>query len=236
MSTAPSPKATSLPTVRDLVDVGAHFGHRRSRTNPKAKKFTYILRDKVYVIDLEQTVERLGAAAQAAEALAKVGKTFLFVGTKAQAASAVREAAEAAGMPYVNHRWLGGTLTNFETIRTNLQLMERLETLVESDSFEQFTKKERGRITKQLAKLRKTFSGIRNLTKIPDVLVLVDTTEEDIALEEAVRLGLTTFGIVDTNANPELVTYPIPANDDSRKTITLVLNVLANAITKGTAA
>ncbi len=235
MSPEKTSKTQHLPSIRDLVDAGAHFGHRRSRTNPKAKQFTYLMRDRVYVIDLGKTQEYLAAAAQAAEGLAKDGKTFVFVGTKPQAAEAVKAAAEAAGMPYVNHRWLGGTLTNFETIRSNLELMSRLESLVETDSFEQFTKKERGRITKQLAKLRKTFTGIKDLTRVPDAMVVVDVTEEDIAVMEANRLGLTLFGVVDTNANPEVVTHPIPANDDSRKTIELILGVLAEAITRGKA-
>lgn len=225
--------ATKFPTLKDLIDAGAHFGHRRSRTYPKAKKFTYTLRDSVYVINVEQTLEYLEKAAKVVEDFAKENKTILLVGTKAQAADHVKEIANKAGIPFINHRWLGGTLTNFATIHSNLNKLKTLTELAESERFEEFTKKERGRIQKQIAKLTKTFDGIRDLDRIPDLMIVVDINEEDIAVTEAKEKGVPVIGIVDTNANPDLVDYPIPANDDSKKTIGLILGVLADAIAEG---
>src|SRR5690606_11387883 len=150
-------KKTSLPTVRDLVDAGAHFGHRRSRSHPKSRQFVYTIRDRVLVLDLEKTREKLEVTVSDVEQLAAQGKTFLFVGTKPQAREAIKAAAERVGMPYVTHRWLGGTLTNYETIRANLEKLARLDEIVATEAFEQFTKKERGRIDKERAKLSKIF-------------------------------------------------------------------------------
>ncbi|MCA9388168.1 30S ribosomal protein S2 [Candidatus Berkelbacteria bacterium] len=225
--------ATKLPTLKDLIDAGAHFGHRRSRTYPKAKKFTYTLRDSVYVINVEQTLEYLEKAAKVAEEFAKENKTILLVGTKAQATDLVKEVAQKAGIPFINHRWLGGTLSNFATIHSNLSKLKTLTELSESERFAEFTKKERGRITKQIAKLTKVFDGIRDLDRIPDLMIVVDINEEDIAVTEARGAGVPVIGIVDTNSNPDLVNYPIPANDDSKKTISLILNVLTDAIAEG---
>lgn len=234
------PKSTkpvlNLPSLRDLVDAGAHFGHRRSRSYPAARQFTYAVRDRLFVINLEVTREKLAEAMAAVEAMAAEGKTLMFVGTKPQAAEAVKAAATAAGMPYVNHRWLGGTLTNFTTIRANLDKLNHLAALVGTQEFEQFSKRDRGQITKQLAKLERMFSGMKDLAGKPDALIVVDIAEEDVATAEANSAGIPIIGIVDTDANPSLVTHPIPANDDSRKTIELILTLLAEAIVRGRAA
>lgn len=223
----------ALPTLRDLVDAGAQFGHQRSRTHPLAKPFTYALRDRVYVINLEATLKGLEQAATVLKSLASEGKSVIFVGTKQQAVGAVQSAAEATGMSYITHRWLGGTLTNFETLRRNIEKLDRLEQVLGSPQADDFTKNERGRIKKQIAKLDKSFRGLRNLKKLPDALIVIDVTHEDIAIAEARELGIPVIGLVDTDANPSTVTYPIPGNDDSRKTIELVLATLVEAINAG---
>ena len=222
-----------LPTLRDLVDAGAQFGHQRSRTHPAAKQFTYALRDRVYVINLEKTLIGLETAAKSLEAMAATGKHFIFVGTKQQAIPLVEAAATATGMSFINHRWLGGTLTNFETLRRNIQKLDRLEEVSESSQFEEFTKNERGRIKKQMAKLDKMFRGLRTMKKLPDAVIVVDVTHEDIAVTEASSLNIPIIGLLDTDANPVKITHPIPANYDSRKTIELVLNTLVEAIKAG---
>lgn len=226
---------TTLPSLRDLVDAGAHFGHRRSRSHPNARKFVYTIRDRVLVINLEDTVARLKDAVAAAGHWAMEGKVFLFVGTKPQAAEAVKNAAIKAGMPYITQRWLGGTLTNYATIRRNLDKLARLDEVAASQEFEAFTKKERVGLTRTKDKLQKMFGGIAGISKIPDVLVVIDIDQEKIAVGEANKIGLPIIALCDTNVNPDLVTYPIPGNDDSRRTIELVLNQLAEAIAQGVA-
>lgn len=223
----------TIPTLRELVDAGAHFGHRRSRSHPKARQFVYTIHDRVLVLNLEHTQSKLIEALKAVEALAAEGKRFLFVGTKAQAAEAVKNAATAAGMPYVNQRWMGGTMTNFETIRRNLDKLARLEQLEASEEFTEFTKKERVDILRQKEKLTKNFGGIATMNRLPDALIVVDLDQENIAVAEATRLGIPVIGIVDTNVDPAKATYPIPANDDSRRTIEMIVNLLAEAIVEG---
>ena len=222
-----------LPTLRDLVDAGAQFGHQRSRTYPTAKQFTYALRERVYVIDLEKTLSGLDHAAKMMEALATQGKQVIFVGTKQQAIGPVKAAAEATGMSFINHRWLGGTLTNFDTLRRNIEKLDRLEEVINSPQADEFTKQERGRIKKQIAKLDKNFQGLRNLKKLPDALVVIDVNHEKIAIAEANDLGIPVIALVDTDANPALISHVIPGNDDSRKTIEIVLNVMIEAIKAG---
>ena len=223
----------ALPTLRDLVDAGAQFGHQRSRTHPLAKPFTYALRDRVYVINLESTLTGLEKAAKELQAMAAAGKTVIFVGTKQQAVEATKAAAEATGMSYIVHHWLGGTLTNFDTLRRNIEKLDRMEQVIGSEKAEEFTKQERGRIKKQIAKLDKNFCGLRTLKKLPDALVVIDVSHEDIAIAEARVLGIPVIALVDTDANPTMITHPIPGNDDSRKTIELVLSTLVEAIKAG---
>lgn len=224
---------TSIPSLRDLVKAGAHLGHSKSRIFPKAKQFTYGIKDNVYVIDLEKTQEYLAKACDFLRDSARAQKTILFVATKQQAQEAVRKLGEETGMPYVDNRWLGGTITNFETVSKNIKKLEKMEELVKSDIFEGYSKKERGRITKKLEKMRRIFNGVKNVTKIPDVLVVVDTTHEDVAVKEAITARVPIVGFVDTNADPSIIDYPIPVNDDSKKAIELILAVLSEAIQDG---
>lgn len=218
------------PTLTDLLEAGAHFGHKKERSHPRAKDFIYTIRDSVYVIDLEQTVMRLKQAIQYLKAQIDAGKTVLFVGTKRQAKELVKKTAENLGMPYIVERWLGGTLTNFETISKSLKQMTELEELIKSEAFTKYTKKERMRIEKKANKLNLLFEGIKDLKFVPDVLFVVDTVSENVAVREAVKIGIPIVGICDTNANPTLINYPIPANDDSEKTIELILSAVEEAI------
>ncbi|MBM2820645.1 MAG: rpsB, partial [Candidatus Berkelbacteria bacterium] len=191
-----------MPTLTELLEAGAHFGHKKERSLPKAKKFTYTIRDSVYVIDLEQTLEGLKTAIEKLQKLYQESKVILFVGTKRQAKEAVKRTAEKIGMPYVVERWLGGMLTNYETINKSLKQLEKLEELSKNPEFLKYTKKERKRIEEKIAKILSTFGGLRKMTKIPDALFVVDTTEESVAVLEARKMKIPIIGICDTNANP----------------------------------
>lgn len=217
-------------TLTDLLEAGAHFGHKKERSNPKARKFTYTIRDSVYVIDLEQTVSQLEKTIEFLKTSLELGKTILFVGTKRQAKESVRKTAESLGQPFVVERWLGGMLTNYETINKSLRQLEKMEALTTSEDFQKYTKKERLKIEEKIKRLAETFAGLRNLRKLPEVLFIVDTANESVAVLEANRLEIPIAGICDTNANPDLISYPIPANDDSEKTIVLILNQIAEAL------
>lgn len=213
-----------MPTLTELLEAGAHFGHKKERSFPKAKKFTYTIRDSVYVIDLEKTVEELKKAIEYLQKATGSGQTVLFVGTKRQAKEMVKKTAENLKQPYVVTRWLGGTLTNFETIAKNLKALEKLEELTKSEDFQKYTKKERKRIEEKKTKMLAIFSGVRKMSKLPDVLFVVDTAKEDVAVKEARKMEIPIVGICDTNSNPDLIDFPIPANDDSEKTIALIMN------------
>jgi len=215
-----------MPTLAELLEAGAHFGHKKERSHPRAKDFTYTIRDSVYVIDLEQTVERLKAASEYLKKQIEAGKTILFVGTKRQAKEALKKTAVSLGMPYITERWLGGTITNFETINKSLKQLVKLEELVKSEDFTKYTKKERLKIEEKIVKLNSIFSGIKEMKYLPDVIFVVDTAHEDVAVREAKKIGMPIVGICDTNANPDLIDYPIPANDDSEKTIILILSAI----------
>lgn len=216
-----------MPTLTELLEAGAHFGHKKERSYPRAKKFTYTIRDSVYVIDLEQTVRRLAEAVDYLKKQIAAGKTILFLGTKRQAKEAVKITAQSLDMPYVVTRWLGGTLTNFETISKSLGQLSRLEELMKSEDFGKFTKKERKRIEEKRARLNLIFEGLRKLKALPDIIFIVDTAKENVAVLEAKRMEIPIVGICDTNANPDLIDYPIPANDDSQKTIELIMGKIA---------
>jgi len=224
-----------LPTLVEMLDAGVHFGHKKQRSYPRARKYTYCLRDGIYVINLDLTLEKMQEALDFLSKSANEGKTILLVGTKNQAKSVIVETAKKTEMPYVSNRWLGGTLTNFETIRKSIKYLEELEKLVGSDEFKAFTKNERMKTEKEIKKLHHTFDGILTLSKLPDVLFALDAKEEDIAIAEAIKKNIPVVAVCDTDADPDKVDYPIPANDDALKSIEMIVNLIGEAIIEGKA-
>lgn len=216
-------------TIKDLVEAGAHFGHQKQRWNPKMRRFIFEMRDGLYIIDLAKTLHQLKLAIEWVQKTVEDHRSILFVGTKKQAKTVIKEAAEAAGEYHVSERWLGGMLTNLTTIRQSIKKLERIEKRLESGG-EGLTKKEISLLGKEREKLSRNLSGIRSMRKSPGLLVVVDTTEERLAIAEARKLGIPVLAIVDTNSDPELVDLPIPANDDSIKSIRLLIGALADAI------
>lgn len=212
-----------MPTLTELLEAGAHFGHKKEKSFPRARKFTYAIRDNIYVVDLEKTIEQLEKAIEYLKKSVQAGKVILFVGTKRQAKAVVKKTAENLNMPYMVERWPGGMLTNFETIRKSLKTLTDLEEKMASEEFQLFTKKERKRIEEKCQRLNSIFEGVKNFKNLPDVLFIVDTAKEDVATSEAIKREIPIVGICDTNANPDLIDIPIPANDDSEKTIALIL-------------
>lgn len=225
--------STKLPTIKQLLDSGAHFGHLRARSHPRARNFAFEVRDQVVLIDLDKTIEHLKLAADYCRMIAKEGKTILFVGTKRQAKQIVQETANQAGMPYVNNRWLAGTLTNFNEVINNVRKLERLEKRLQESQPGTATKRERVKLAAAVEKLHRLLDGIAGLTRLPDALLVVDAGTERIAVGEASRIGIPIVAISDTNVDPTLIDYPIPANDDSAKAIELILDVLTQAIVEG---
>ncbi|GBD05013.1 30S ribosomal protein S2 [bacterium HR20] len=222
-----------MVTIEQLLEAGAHFGHLRRRWNPKMRPFIYGERDGIHIIDLRKTVVLLDLARQAALDIAAEGKIILFVGTKPQAKEAVKAAAQRCGMPYVIERWLGGMLTNFSTIRRSIKRLATIDKMESDGTFEKLTKKERLLLSRERDRLRLVFGGIEDMTRLPGALFVVDIKKEDIAVKEAQILGIPVIAIVDTNSDPSQVDYPIPANDDSIKTIELVASVIADAVLEG---
>ncbi len=219
-----------MPSLTELLEAGAHYGHKKERSYPRAKKFTYTIRDSIYVIDLEKTIAHLKLALDWLQQATHSGKIILFVGTKRQAKEAVKKTAQNLKMPYIVAHWLGGTLTNFETINKSLKKLSELDELIKSEDFAKYTKKERKRIEEKRIKLNALFEGLKNLSKLPDILFVVDTAKENVAVLEARRMNIPIVGICDTNANPDLIDYPIPANDDSEKSIKLILGKIEEGL------
>ena len=220
----------SVVSMNYLLEAGVQFGHQKRRWNPKMKQYIYTSRDDIYIIDLQKAVKCLEDAYEAMKEIASNGGQVLFIGTKKQAQEAAKECAERVGMYYVNTRWLGGTLTNFRTIRSRVTRMEEIEKQEEDGTFEALPKKEVIKIRKEYAKLVSNLSGIRNMTKLPQALVIVDPKKEENAIKEARILGIPVFGIVDTNCDPDMVDYVIPGNDDAIRSVKLLFGVLTNAI------
>ena len=220
----------SVVSMNYLLEAGVQFGHQKRRWNPKMKQYIYTSRDDIYIIDLQKAVKCLEDAYEAMKEIASNGGQVLFIGTKKQAKEAAKECAERVGMYYVNTRWLGGTLTNFRTIRSRVTRMEEIEKQEEDGTFEALPKKEVIKIRKEYAKLVNNLSGIRNMTKLPQALVIVDPKKEENAIKEARILGIPVFGIVDTNCDPDMVDYVIPGNDDAIRSVKLLFGVLTNAI------
>ncbi len=220
--------------IEELLKAGVHFGHLTSRWNPKMRPFIFMERNGIHIIDLVQTQQLLDRAAEAATRFARQGKKILFVGTKKQARDIVRAQAEACGQPYVVERWLGGTLTNFQTIRQSIRRMEELARMEEEGILSQLKKKERLMKQREREKLERTLGGIAQMARLPGALFIVDVVREHIAVSEARKLGIPIIAMVDTNADPELIDYPIPANDDAVRSIELITSVIASAILEGT--
>ncbi|MCK9266108.1 30S ribosomal protein S2 [bacterium] len=220
-------------TIKELLESGVYFGHPTRQYDPRIKKYLYGKRQGIYIIDIEKTLQKIQEAGEFLKKSAASKKTILFVGTKRHAQQTIKESAEKCGMPYVNYRWIGGTLTNFHQIRTRIDRLEEIEELEKSGKLSLYTKKEVAIILKEKDNLIKKFGGIRSVTKFPDVIVVVDVRKEINLIREAKKVDCTLVGIVDTNSNPELVDYPIPANDDGLKSIALILNKLSESIIEG---
>jgi small subunit ribosomal protein S2 len=223
----------AVVSMRQMLEAGVHFGHQTRRWNPKMKRFIFGERNGIYIIDLDQTLTRAEAAYTFVRDLSAKGGTVLFVGTKKQAQDPIRSYAEKCGMPYVNERWLGGMLTNFETIAKRVAKMQEYERMQASGEFEAMPKKEALLLTRELEKLQKNLSGIRNLTQRPDAVFIVDTKKEQIAVTEANKLKIPVVAVVDTNVDPDVVQYPIPGNDDAIRANSLMARVIAEAVEEG---
>jgi small subunit ribosomal protein S2 len=222
--------------MKQLLEAGVHFGHQTKRWNPKMKRYIFTSRNGIYIIDLQQTVKMFRSAYDVVRNMAAEGRTVLFVGTKKQAQEAVEEEARRAGAPYVNVRWLGGMLTNFQTIRKSLDRLQSLTDMATDGTAEKLPKKEVLKLTKERAKMEKVLGGIRELKRVPDAIFVVDPSREEIAVLEARRLGIPIVAIVDTNCDPDLIDHVIPGNDDAIRAIKLFLGKIADAIIEGKAA
>ena len=219
--------------LKDLLEAGVHFGHQTKRWNPKMKAYIFCERNGIYIIDLAKTARLFGEAEEFATNLASEGRTILFVGTKRQAQDAIAEEAQRCGMFFVNQRWLGGLLTNFSTIQRSLARLRDLEAMETDGRYETLSKKEIAQIEKEKRKLQKNLEGIRNMSRLPDALFVVDTRKEKIAVDEARKLKIPVIGVVDTNCDPDEVDFVIPGNDDALRAIRLFASRIADAVTAG---
>ena len=223
----------AVVAMKQLLEAGVHFGHQTRRWDPKMAEYIFQARNGIHIIDLQKTSKKIDEAYAFLKEQVEEGKTVLFVGTKKQAQECVKEAAEKSGMYYVDQRWLGGMLTNFDTIRTRVQRLKDLEKMQEDGTFEVLPKKEVILLKKEMEKLERNLGGIKNMEEIPGVIFLVDPKKEHIAVLEAKKLGIPVIGLVDTNCNPEEVDYAIPGNDDAIRAVKLITDVMANAIIEG---
>jgi small subunit ribosomal protein S2 len=227
-------KDFTLPvTVKELLEAGVHFGHKRRRWNPKMQPFIFTQRQDIHIIDLRKTVEQLEKAYKRVKEVAASGGKILFVCTKKQGKDVVEEEAKRAGVFYVTERWLGGTLTNFETILSRIDYLRDLERMREDGTFDLLPKKEATKLQKELERLTKILGGIKDMDTLPDLIFIVDTVNEEIALKEAKKLGIPVVALVDTNGDPEVVDIPIPGNDDAIRSIKLITRVIADAVLEG---
>ena len=220
----------SVVSMNYLLEAGVHFGHQKRRWNPKMKEYIYTTRDDIYIIDLQKTSKCLDKAYEALKKIVEDGGKVLFVGTKKQAMEAAEESALRTNMYFVNERWLGGTLTNFKTIRSRIKRMENIEKMEENGTFDLLPKKEVIGLKKEYEKLNKNLRGIREMKRLPQALVIVDPKKEEIAIKEARILNIPVFGVVDTNCDPDMVDYVIPGNDDAVRSVKLLIGALTNAI------
>jgi len=222
-------------SIKELLESGAHFGHQTSRWHPRMKSYIFAKRDGIHIIDLQQTASMLEKAREFVEQVAAEGGDILFVGTKRQAHDAIQEEAERCGMFYVNQRWIGGTLTNFETIQSRIDHLVRTEDQQARGGFSQFPKKEVLKIEEQIARLNRQMGGFKEMTSLPAALFIIDTTKEGIAIAEAKRVGIPIVAVVDTNSDPTDINYPIPANDDAIRAIRLICSKIADSVLEGKA-
>src|SRR6186713_1152598 len=225
--------STSLQ--QQLLDAGVHFGHLKKKWNPKMLPYIFAEKKGIHIIDLNKTVEGLQETAAALKSIAKSGKKIMFVATKKQAKEIVSDCAKRVNMPFVTERWLGGMLTNFNTVRKSVKKMQSIEKMLGDGTFDSITKKERLTLSRDKEKMEKVLGGIAQLGRVPAALFIIDIGHEHIALAEAKRLGISTFGIVDTNCDPNKVDFAIPANDDATKSIAIVINYITAAIAEGLA-
>jgi ribosomal protein S2 len=223
----------SVVAMKQLLEAGVHFGHQTRRWDPRMAEYIFQARNGIHIIDLQKTSKKLDDAYEFVRAQAEEGKNILFVGTKKQAQECVKEAAEKCGMFYINERWLGGTLTNFPTIRTRVERLTELERMEEDGTFDILPKKEVALLRKEMDKLNKNLGGIKEMTEIPDVMFVVDPKKEHIAILEAKKLNIPVVGLIDTNCNPNDVDYVIPGNDDAIRAVKLMTDVMANAVIEG---
>lgn len=225
----------ALPTftLRQLVEAGCHFGHNTRRWNPRMKPYLYGVRDGVHIIDLQQTVPMLQRAMEKVREVTSSGGRVLFVGTKRQAQDIVAETARRCGQYYVNHRWLGGMLTNWKTISNSINRLRELEGMFESGAVNSFTKREQLSLTREMEKLDRALGGIKDMGGLPNILFIVDVTKEDLAVAEARKLGIPVVAIVDSNASPEGVDFPVPGNDDAIRAITTYCDLIAGSVLSG---
>lgn len=220
----------AVVTMKSLLESGVHFGHQVKRWDPRMKKYIFAERNGIHIIDLQKTILSIKEAYEAVRRTVASGKTVLFVGTKKQAQQTIHKEAERCGMYFVNNRWLGGMLTNFVTIKKSLLRLKKLEKMEVDGTFENLTKKEIAGLSKERAKLQKNLGGIKEMKETPGILFIIDTRMEAIAVAEAQRIGIPIVAVVDTNCNPEGITYPIPGNDDAIRAISLFTSIIANAV------
>ena len=223
----------AIVSMRQMLEAGVHFGHQTHRWNPRMKRFIFGERNGIYIIDLEQTLDRAEAAYKFTRDLVANGGSVLFIGTKKQAQDPIKFFADKCGMPYVNERWLGGMLTNFDTIAKRVAKMQEYERMRDTGEFELMPKKEALLISREMEKLQKNLSGIRGLSKRPSAVFILDTVKEHIAVTEANKLGIPVIAVVDTNVNPDLVQFPIPGNDDAIRANELMSRVICEAVIEG---
>ncbi|MDI9931311.1 30S ribosomal protein S2 [Rhodococcus sp. IEGM 1354] len=223
----------AVVTMKQLLDSGTHFGHQTRRWNPKMKRFIFTDRNGIYIIDLQQTLTFIDRAYEFVKETVAHGGTVLFVGTKKQAQESIAAEATRVGMPYVNQRWLGGMLTNFQTVHKRLVRLKELEAMEQTGGFEGRTKKEILMLTREMTKLDRTLGGIRDMAKVPSAIWIVDTNKEHLAVAEARKLNIPVIAILDTNCDPDVVDYPIPGNDDAIRSAALLTKVVASAVAEG---
>ncbi len=223
----------AVVTMKQLLEAGVHFGHQTRRWNPKMRRFIFGERNGIYIIDLQQTLERIDTAYRFVRKTVEDGGVVLFVGTKKQAQEPIQSQADRSGMPYVNYRWLGGMLTNFQTVHSRVAKLHELERMVSTGETEQMIKKEGLKVRRERDKLQRNLGGIRQLERLPDAIFVIDTKKEHIAVTEANRLGIPVVAVVDTNCDPDVIDYVIPGNDDAIRSANLMSRIVADAVEEG---